>query len=199
MRFNRGLLTILCLAFIGVSTAQNNGFWHDSIRSVHYLPKGDGFELIQGQRRFNRALYGTNTGFRVEAGDLPEFAMYMPGMGGNCKIGIIVNNKSKWITDAAQIKTIYRPGAMIYEIRDPLLSKGMIQITALALADADGMILRAQTQNTPAGMSLLIAYGGATGKKFSRDGDIGADPESSFYLQPDYCKDNQYQLQKNSF
>jgi hypothetical protein len=42
-------------------------------------------------------------------------------------------------------------------------------------------------------------FGGASGKKFSRDGDIGADPESSFYLQPDYCKNNVYTVNKNSF
>ena len=48
-------------------------------------------------------------------------------------------------------------------------------------------------------LQLIVVYGGATGKKFSRDGDIGADPESSFYLQPDYCKDNIYKIDKNSF
>ncbi|ULT39785.1 DUF4450 domain-containing protein [Niabella defluvii] len=135
----------------------------------------------------------------MEAGDLPEFAMYMPGMGGNCRIGIMINGKSKWITEAAHIKTMYRPGSMIYEISDALLNKGMLTITILALDDSDGMIIQTKSANTPPGLSLVIAYGGATGKKFSRDGDIGADPESSFYLQPAYCKDNQYQLQKNSF
>ncbi len=36
-------------------------------------------------------------------------------------------------------------------------------------------------------------------KKFSRDGDIGADPESSFYLQPAYCVNNVYDINANSF
>jgi hypothetical protein len=48
-------------------------------------------------------------------------------------------------------------------------------------------------------VELIWAYGGATGKKFSRDGDIGADPESVFYLQPDYCIGNKYTLKKQSF
>src|ERR1044072_2039023 len=73
-------------------------------RSVHYLPQGTDFVTINGNMRFNRALYGTNTGFRIETGDLPEFAVYMPGMGGNFKFGLISGNKSKWLTDAKYIK-----------------------------------------------------------------------------------------------
>lgn len=200
-RHKISLFTVVLLTcFVSNIPAQTTTvLWHNKERTLHYKPEGKDFVLHSGTKKFNRALYGTNTGFRVETGDLPEFALYMPGMGGNCKIGITVNEKSKWITEAASIKTIYRPGSMIYEIKDPLLNNGVLTITVLALADADGMIIQTKAANTPAGLSLLVAYGGATGKKFSRDGDIGADPESSFYLQPAYCKDNQYQLQKNAF
>lgn len=200
-RYQVSLFTVVLLTCsIGNLSAQTTAaLWHNKERTLHYKPEGRDFVLHSGTKKFNRALYGTHTGFRVETGDLPEFAMYMPGMGGNCKIGITVNGKSKWITEATHIKTVYRPGSMIYEIKDPLLNNGILMITVLALADADGMIIQTKSANTPAGLSLVVAYGGATGKKFSRDGDIGADPESSFYLQPAYCKDNQYQLGKNNF
>jgi hypothetical protein len=46
---------------------------------------------------------------------------------------------------------------------------------------------------------LVWAYGGATGKKFSRDGDMGPDPESSFYLKPEYCTDNRYAILDGHF
>ena len=173
--------------------------WHNKQRTIHYQPQGNDFILYKGTRKFNRALYGTNTSFRVEAGDLPEFALYMPGMGGNCKIGIVSNNKSKWITEANNIKTIYRPGTMLYQIKDSLLGKGQINLSVLAMADAEGMIIKVETENIPANTSLVMVYGGATGKKFSRDGDIGADPESSFYLQPAYCKDNYFVIRDNIF
>jgi hypothetical protein len=166
---------------------------------MHYQPQGNDFVLYKGTRKFNRALYGTNTGFRVEAGDLPEFALYMPGMGGNCKIGISVNGKSKWLTEASQVKAVYQPGTMLYEIKDSLLGNGIINLSALAMADAEGMIIKIQGAGILPNTSLVIVYGGATGKKFSRDGDIGADPESSFYLQPAYCKDNNYRIEKNTF
>ena len=149
--------------------------------------------------RFNRALYGGNSAFRVEAGDLPEFALYMPGMGGNLKFGLIANEKSKWLIDAQHIETRYRPGSMIYKIEDTILKNGYLLITVLAVYDFEGIIIKAEAVNIPANIKLFAAFGGASGTKFSRDGDIGADPESSFYLKPEYCKDNIFQLDKNTF
>ncbi|HEY8689600.1 MAG TPA: DUF4450 domain-containing protein [Chitinophagaceae bacterium] len=184
---------------ISVAQTSDTTWWHNKVRNIHYLPHGNDFVLANGKMRFNRALYGTNTAFRVEAGDLPEFAMYMPGMGGNFKFGLIAGDKSKWITNAKNIKAIYRPGSMLYEIRDSLLGKGVMKITILALADSEGMIIKTEFTNVPSNIELLWVYGGASGKKFSRDGDVGADPESSFYLQPNYCKDNIYTITNNSF
>ena len=168
-------------------------------RSLHYQAEGTDFVTVNGKMRFNRALYGSHTAFRVEAGDLPEFAMYLPGMGGNFKLGLIAGNKSMWVTQAKSIKAVYRPGSMLYEVKDPLLGNGTMQIAVLALADSEGMIIKTQFLNVSSKVALCWVYGGASGKKFSRDGDIGADPESSFYLQPEYCKDNSYTITKNSF
>jgi hypothetical protein len=173
--------------------------WHGIEREIHYRPDGEDFVLVNGTRRFNRALYGGNTGFRAEAGDLPEFALYLPGMGGNLKFGLITADKSKWITEARKIETRYRPGSMIYTIRDPLLGGGSLIVTALATFDMEGLIIRTQGTNIPVGIQLVAVYGGATGTRFSREGDIGADPESSFYLKPEYCKGNIYRIDKNNF
>jgi hypothetical protein len=196
---------LYCISFIFMVAFQNafaqtdTTWWHNKVRNIHYLPQGNDFVLANGKMRFNRALYGTNTAFRVEAGDLPEFALYMPGMGGNFKFGLIAGDKSKWLINADNIKTIYRPGSMLYEIRDSLLGNGVMRISILALADAEGMIIKTEFKNVPSNPELLWVYGGASGKKFSRDGDIGADPESSFYLKPDNCKDNLFKITNNSF
>ena len=81
----------------------------------------------------------TNTAFRVEAGDLPEFAMYLPGMGGNLRFGLIDGDQSKWIIDAVTIEARYRPGSMIYTIHDPILGKGELLLTVLAGAETESM------------------------------------------------------------
>src|SRR3954464_3725260 len=139
------ILSCLLLAICFPCGAQKDTAvpWHGIQREIHYRPEGEDFVLANGRRRFNRALYGTNTAFRVEAGDLPEVALYMAGMGGNFKFGLVGTNTSKWLIDAKNIKAIYRPGSIIYEVRDTVLGTGCIQITVLALADAEGMIVRA--------------------------------------------------------
>lgn len=193
-------ILLLLLIDCRIITAQPlSGKADKQLRALHYKPVGTDFILHKGQRKFNRALYGTHTGFRVKAGDLPEFALYLPGMGGNCKIGIKRNDKSKWVTEADKIKTIYRPGTMLYEIKDELLLQGTLHITVLAMAATEGMVIKITTVNTPADLEIVMLYGGVTGTKFKRDGDIGADPESSFYLLPEYCRNNIYKIKKNSF
>ncbi|WP_394775707.1 DUF4450 domain-containing protein [Flavobacterium sp.] len=170
-----------------------------AIRKIHYAPEGNSFVLKNGTRKFNRALYGSNTGFRVETGDLPEFAMYMPGMGGNFKLGLVNGKDSKWITEATKIDTRYVSGTMRYTIEDPILENGKLFIDVVALKESEGFIVKVYGNNISKNTSLIWAFGGATGKKFSRDGDIGADPESVFYLQPEYCINNKYTIKKESF
>jgi hypothetical protein len=170
-----------------------------SVRKIHYAPEGNSFVLKNGTRKFNRALYGSNTGFRVETGDLPEFAMYMPGMGGNFKLGIANGKESKWITEASKIDTRYVLGIMHYTIEDAILGNGKLFVDVVALKEKEGFIVKVYGKNISKNSNLIWALGGATGKKFSRDGDIGADPESVFYLQPDYCLNNKYTIQKQSF
>ncbi len=181
------------------SFSQEKKLWHGIERELRYRPEGTDIVIENGTRRFNRALYGGNTAFRAEAGDLPEFALYMPGMGGNLKFGIIANGKSKWLIECKKIKAIYRAGSMLYELKDELLGSGIIRLHIIALYANEGMIVQLQTENISTAVQLVAVYGGATGKKFSRDGDIGADPESSFYLKPEYCKDNLYKIKQNSF
>ncbi|RYZ24852.1 MAG: DUF4450 domain-containing protein, partial [Chitinophagaceae bacterium] len=118
------LLLIPALLVAHSCAAQNSSLWHGIEREIHYKPDGEDFVLVNGKRRFNRALYGGNTAFRAEAGDLPEFALYLPGMGGNLKFGLIRNRKSKWLTEADKIETRYRPGSVRYTIKDGLLEQG---------------------------------------------------------------------------
>ncbi|WP_228526564.1 MULTISPECIES: DUF4450 domain-containing protein [unclassified Flavobacterium] len=170
-----------------------------TLRKIHYAPDGNSFVLKNGTRKFNRALYGSNTGFRVETGDLPEFAMYMPGMGGDFKLGIVNENTSKWITEASKIETRYILGTMHYEIQDAILENATLYIDVVALKEKEGFIVKVYSKNLSKNTNIIWAFGGATGKKFSRDGDIGADPESVFYLHPEYCLGNKYTLKKQSF
>ncbi len=168
-------------------------------RELRYYPEGEDFVIQNGNRKFTRALYGTNTGFRLETSDVPEFALYMPRLGGNLSLGIISGEKSLWLNDAESIEARYRAGSRIYTVADPILGDGKLFITALALYEADGMILRFEGSKLPKDVRLVWLYGGPTNKRFSREGDMGVDPIDCFDLKPEYCTNNLYQLSSNGF
>lgn len=205
LRIKSRKMPLLCLLTIlfnfTVATAQTKSRNYDLERPLRYSPENDAFVIKNGTRKFNRALYGTNTGYRTEAGDLPEFALYMPGMGGNLRFALIKGTNSVWITELKNIKAIYRPGSMLYEITDEsYLGTGKLNITILSSAEKDGFIVKTEFDKvTDKSLELAWVFGGASGKKFSREGDIGADPESVFYLHQENCLDNEYTINKDGF
>lgn len=171
-------------------------------RPLRYHPEGTDFVIENGAEFFNRPLYGTNTPFRVDGGDKPEFSFYLPGRGGNLRLGLTVGGKTKWLSDADKIVTRYRPGSMVYEIRDPLIGKGTLHLTALALASAEGIVLRVELAGAAGPVTLVSAFGGVNGEKGRRNGDIGTErsPVTEFFqLKPEYCKDNAIEISGSGF
>jgi hypothetical protein len=170
-------------------------------RPLRYRPDGTDFVIENGAEFFNRPLYGTNTAFRVDAGDRPEFSLYLPGRGGNLRIGMKTAAGAKWLFDAEKIVTRYRPGSMLYEIHDPLLGGGTLRLTALPMDKTEGLIVRAELVGAD-NVDLVWAYGGANGQRGSRDGDIGCEkvPVSEFFqLKPEYCRGDEFTIHTNDF
>jgi len=171
-------------------------------RPLRYTPIDGEFVIRNGSEFFNRPLYGpsspTQSGdFRVDAGDLPEFSLYLPGHGGNLKLGFIAPSGSKWAATANEIVTRYRPGRMIYEIRDPLLAKGTLLVELLTAGEGHGFLLKAEGRDLPANARLAWAFGGVSGKKGKRNGDIGCEvePVSRFFqLRAEECDGNRFEI-----
>ena len=173
-------------------------------RPLRYRPVNGDFVIRNGGELFNRPLYApcstTQTAdFRVDASDLPEFSLYLPGHGGNLKLGFIAANgsASKWAAVADEVIARYRPGRMIYEIRDSLLGAGSIRAELLTAAEGSGIILKVEGSNLPSGTRLAWAFGGVSGKKGRRNGDIGCEvqPVSQFFqVTAEECDGNQVAL-----
>lgn len=170
---------------------------------LRYRPEGGDFVIENGAEFFNRPLYGGNTAFRVDAGDRPEFTLYLPGRGGNLRLGLRSPAGAKWLHEAASVTARYRPGEMLYEIRDPLLgSSGVVHLAVLALDQTDGLIVRAGAHAVAAGVELVWAYGGVNGQRGRRDGDIGTEAVpigEYFQLQSEFCRDNCFELTGRTF
>jgi len=144
-------------------------------RPIRYRPDAGDFVIENGGETFNRPLYGGDTAFRVDGGDKPEFVLYLPGRGGNLRLGVAGPNGARWLHEAKRIVTRYRPGELIYEIGDPLLGQGVLRIEVLAYAVTEGLSLRIEGADLPPDLELVWAFGGITGQRGIRDGDIGTE------------------------
>lgn len=194
----KGLYLFIGLC-ISLFSAYGQGYWHGKERVLRYQPEGEDIVIVNGDRKFNRALYGTNTAFRIETSDVPEFGFFMPHMGGNLQLGLLSDEGSLWLNDAQYIKSIYRAGSRIYEIKDPFIGKGELRLTVLAMHNAEGMVAQIETKNIPEGISLVYCYGGADGKRFYRNGDLGVDDPDAFALKAEKCAGNAYSISDNQF
>jgi hypothetical protein len=171
-------------------------------RPLRYTPQGTDFVIENGSRFFNRPLYGGNAGFRIEAGDRPEFALFLPGRGGNLRFAVFPeggNANPLWLHDAKSITARYRPGSMLYEIRDPLLGDAAISLTAIPLAPREGFAIRIESTRP---VTLFWAFGGANGDTGRRNGDMGGErmPLGEFFkLRPEDCRDHRFQATASGF
>ena len=186
-------------------------------RPLRYHPEGTDFVITNGPEFFNRPLYCLNSAFRIDGGDKPEFSLYLPGRGGNLRFGIQTAAGVKWLNDAEHIITRYRPGSLLYEIHDPLLGGGELDLAVLPLVGEKGLVVRAElsegrvpqapdrigdSQSSPLRVQLIFAFGGANGMRGRRGGDIGCESEPVgrfFQLQPEQCRSNGFTLASNTF
>lgn len=162
---NKFKKTFIILAFLGLP-------FKSEAANLHYIPDGNSVYTVNGTTKFNRALYGAHTGFRVDCSDMPEFGIYMPNMGGNIKFDL----------PSGDLLARYTPGKMNY-------TGGEIELEVQTGRDNDYIIWRFKNtgnkQNT-----IHFRYGGASGKRFSREGDLGVDKPDCFDFKVENCDGN---------
>ena len=149
-------------------------------RVLRYRPEKLGVEIVNGTQRFNRALYGAHSGFRLECSDMPEFGLYLPRMGGNLRFD--------FACEACRAR--YEAGRMQYRLDDRLEIEAQVMRSE---ATGDLAIWRIENRSTQP-EQLGIAFGGVADKRFYREGDLGVDAPDCFDFKPEYCEGNQYQI-----
>ncbi len=151
-------------------------------RRLHYRPDTQGVICVDGSARFNRALYGAHSGFRLECSDRPEFGIYLPGMGGNLRFTL----------PEGRCTARYTAGSMSYE-------QGGIRIEAQVLREGKDMALWRIENNSDRKASVGLAFGSVSGKKFYRNGDLGVDDPECFAFDPAACVGNRYIHKNDTF
>ncbi len=197
------LLSALGLSALALATAHAQTFAPERARELErplrYAPDAGDFVIENGGEFFNRPLYGTNTAFRVDGGDRPEWSLYLPGRGGNLRLGVVAADGSvRWLHDAARIVTRYRPGALRHEITDPALgSDCVLTIDSIPCASAEGLLVRVEARGLASPVTLGWAYGGASGKRGVRGGDIGTEkvPIGQYFrFSPENAADQSFEI-----
>jgi len=171
-----------------------------AIRPMRYRPEGTEFVIENGEHRFNRPLYGSNTAFFVHGGDLAEVLLSLPGKGGTLWLGVIAGETSKWLSAAEHVVARYRAGAMRYEIRDPLIGPGQLSVDVVPMGEAEGVVVRVcLSGDAPPSLELAWAFGGASGFNQLNLDTCGYCPESACWLRPEDCENNEFRLTEAGF
>lgn len=177
------LLTSASQAQSHAGLASQNDHLRGTSRILQYKPDGEDFVCINGKNRYTRALYGSHSPFRLETSDRPVFAIYNNGLGGNISFYLVLPDGTQQPLDqTAYCESRYTPGKRSYHLTDPAWGEGELRIEALALSDQDGAIWRISATDMPKKARLYAKHGGITGKKLSRQGDMGVDPIDCFEL-----------------
>ncbi|MCH5239836.1 MAG: DUF4450 domain-containing protein [Muribaculaceae bacterium] len=175
-RFDLKIIIFFLIFFAGVAYSEN--------RPTHYVPEGKSVKAVNGKAKFNRGLYGAHSGFRVDCSDMPEFGIYLPGMGGNLT----------FILPEGDCIARYTPGRMDYE-------KGGVELEVQVLRKSDtiysDMAFWVLKNNSDKPVEIPVRFGGVSDKKFSRAGDLGVDDPTCFDLKPEYCIGNSYKVEGN--
>ncbi len=171
-------------------------------RPLRYTPDKGDFVIVNGDEFFNRPLYGGGSPFRVDAGDRPELSLFLPGRGGNLRLGISTADGPRWLHRADQIVARYRPGSMVYEISDAAFGPGAVQVVVLSPGEAEGALVRVETRGFDRPVEVFAAFGGIEGGRGGRDGDIGTEREpvrEFFRLKPEFCAGNVFKIEGDTF
>lgn len=150
-----------------------------SVRSLQYLPVGEDFVCVNGKNRFTRALYGSNTLFRLETSDKPVFATYSKDNNKHIAFKIKVGQRVVALDSLEYCKSIYKPGRRDYELR---IGSGELRISVQMLYDKEGVIWKFDSPKLPESAKLICQISEIKYAKLDRFGDMGADKPDAFEM-----------------
>jgi hypothetical protein len=123
-----------------------------------YTVDGDGFARHDGDRYSNRALYCNHIYAAAFGGDklLGSGKMIL----GNLMFALERGGTGKWLQDAGDVTSTYRPGRMEWIVKDAAWGTTVIHLEAVPAAQGPGMAAHVWVENAQPGDKLVWASGG---------------------------------------
>ena len=145
-------------------------------RVMHYYPEGRDIVCVNGESRYNRALYGGYTEFRLETSDRPIFATYRSKAHKNIRFRLISGGQSLPLEQTAFAEARYHAGKRVYLLSDPAWGRGALTLTVLAQPDTESAIWKFEPHGMPADASVEMVVCDILHPNFNRSGDMNSDP-----------------------
>ena len=149
-------------------------------RTLQYHPDGRDIVCQDGDKRYNRALYGSYTEYRLETSDRPIFAVYRSKAHKNIRFRLTANGKTTLLEQTTHAEARYNAGKRVYKLTDASWGKGSLTITVLLQPDAESAIWKFEPQSMPANAKVEMVVCDIKRPKFNRSGDMNSDPADSF-------------------
>lgn len=151
----------------------------------------------------NRPLYINNSNAFILTGDQP-IARLAKGqfLYGTFMAAIKRNGKTEWLQSCSQIRSVYTPGAMKWEVSDNDFPELKIALELVPMVSSTGMAIHAVAGGVVKGDSLIWAFGGA--KWFEKQNlswkmDVMGQPELlTWGFVPGDCSQNQIKIEDQS-
>lgn len=182
-------MTALAMAFIaGAAFAQKKvGDYIESInnnidksrspRAMQYEPKDGAFYSRNGKNRFTRALYGSNTDYRIETSDRPIFAIFKHKNYRNLRFYV----GDVQLDETLQCESYYKEGMRTYTLSDDRWGKeARLHLDVVALPDSEGAVFHFRMEGFKDGITIKSKVCDIANPKLRRYGDIGADKPGCF-------------------
>jgi len=169
-----------------------------------YTVEGDAFVRHNGDRYCNRPLYCNHTYAVALGGDKP-YAMVGDGKAflGNLMFALVRQGQGKWLHNATDITSKYRPGRMEWIVKDAAWGATTIHLEVVPAAQGAGMVARVRVENVLPGDTLLWASGGFHYEKASILMTMDMTSQPMAYIMRGFqatdCANNQVQAQGNSW
>jgi len=149
-------------------------------RVMQYHPDGRDIVCVNGNHRYNRALYGGYTEFRLETSDRPIFATYRRKAHKNIRFRLTANGNTLSLESTSFAEARYYAGKRTYKLTDKSWGKGTLTITVLMQPDTESAIWEFEPKDMPDDTKVEMIVCDIRRPKFNRSGDMNSDPADSF-------------------
>lgn len=168
-----------------IESVNNNLDQSRSPREMQYTPRDGGFFCINGKNRFTRALYGSNTDYRIETSDKPIFAIYKSKNYRNLRFYLSINGgKDVQLDSVEYCESVFKDGMRSYLLRDSHWGNTSITMEVVALPDAEGVVWHIVADDPTKSFTLKSRLCNIANPKLHRNGDMGADKPGCFEPSP---------------